>query len=118
MDGNENDQNGGTAAAEDEWTDIQLQPSGELGAAPEQAPAPAKRRMLKKKLGVPGKAKSKGAPGTLYIKCVLTQHCHMRGIKAMGNVIHCQPQTSWLHRHRKGAGGLLGWADVIEAVGC
>ena len=61
VDGKENSH----AGPEDEWTDIQLQPSGDLNKTLEQAPAPPRKLMLKKKLGASTKAKAKPPPGGL-----------------------------------------------------
>ena len=61
VDGKEN----AHAGPEDEWTDIQLQPSGDLNKALEQAPGPPKKLMLKKKLGSSSKAKARAPPGEM-----------------------------------------------------
>lgn len=61
VDGKEN----AHAGPEDEWSDIQLEASGDLNKALEQAPAPPKKLMLKKKLGSSTKAKAKVPPGKM-----------------------------------------------------
>ena len=76
MDGKENSH----ADPEDEWTDIQLQPSGDLNKVLEQAPAPPRKLMLKKKLGASTKAKTKAPPGALLTTltaCMAAWACNM-----------------------------------------
>ncbi len=76
VDGKENSH----AGPEDEWTDIQLQPSGELNKVLEQAPAPPRKLMLKKKLGASTKAKAKAPPGelpTTLAACMAAWACNM-----------------------------------------
>ena len=78
MDGKEN----AHAGPEDEWTDIQLQASGDLNKVLEQAPAPPKRLMLKKKLGASTKTKAKAPPGELAMSLAITTAawaCSMSG---------------------------------------
>lgn len=60
------------AAQEEEWTDIQLQPSGDLNKMMEQAPAPAKKRILKNKLDAAVKARSRKVIG---MTCNWSQQC-------------------------------------------
>ena len=54
-------ENAAGAGQEDEWTDIKLQPSGELGDTLQQPIPPAKKSALRKKLG--GKSRRKILPG-------------------------------------------------------
>ena len=76
MDGKEN----AHAGPEDEWTDIQLQPSGDLNKALEQAPAPIRKLMLKKKLGASTKARTKapqGEPANIVATSMAAWACSM-----------------------------------------
>ncbi len=67
-------ENAASAGQEDEWTDIQLQPSGDLSKTLEQQPLPAKKLALRKKLG--GKSRRKGLSGGAYfhLRTIFCQH--------------------------------------------
>ena len=121
VDGKENSH----AGPEDEWTDIQLQPSGDLNKVSEQAPAPPKKLMLKKKLGPSTKAKAKAPPGGLAEilatsmaawacnmidnrRCILTWDSGKMRWSTFGAAIQMRLLSlSW---HKSGPGGFAGHA--------